>query len=271
MKQSTKMRRYAEGGGVREGRNENIDDDTRARAMKFVEDGKVPEKAAAKPAAKAAPAKAKEAPLPPKGVGPTVERAAEMRAKNMPKGDWYEPVTKNEDEANKYRDRAIGAATAAATLAAGPVGGAVSRALAGKAATKAAETAGRSVATRGFDKITPIPNRAGPRATEALPAPKGGPALEGPKGGPALSGPKGAARVEAEPTKAALPAPKAAEPVVKAKPKAKAKMKEKAPAPKASTKSPTRKFNEDEAGVEFKRGGKVRGSGLARHKQFKVR
>lgn len=43
------MKKYEQGGGVREGRNENIDDDTRARAMKFVESGGKSETAPSKP------------------------------------------------------------------------------------------------------------------------------------------------------------------------------------------------------------------------------
>ena len=49
-------KRHAEGGGVREGRNENIDDDTRKRAMesvsKLAKGGMVVKKASAKAPAK---------------------------------------------------------------------------------------------------------------------------------------------------------------------------------------------------------------------------
>jgi hypothetical protein len=42
-----KLRRFGDGGGVREGQNANIDDETRARARKFVEDADTPKPAAA--------------------------------------------------------------------------------------------------------------------------------------------------------------------------------------------------------------------------------
>jgi hypothetical protein len=40
-----KLRRFGDGGGVREGQNANIDDETRARARKFVEDADTPKPA----------------------------------------------------------------------------------------------------------------------------------------------------------------------------------------------------------------------------------
>jgi hypothetical protein len=42
-----KLRRFGNGGGVREGQNANIDDETRARARKFVEDADTPKPAVA--------------------------------------------------------------------------------------------------------------------------------------------------------------------------------------------------------------------------------
>ena len=203
-------KKFAGGGGVREGQHEGIDDDTRARARKWVESQTSGAEATTKPMAKSEPT-SKPAPKPmvksetaPKRVGPTVEAAAAKRKADMPKGDWYNPVTSQDAEANKYRDRAIGFGTAAATMAAGPVG----RAIAGRMASKVPKNTGRDVATK-FDEITPAPK----------------------------------------------PAPKS-----KAKPKAKT-------TPKPAMSKRTKKFNDDEAGIEFKRGGAVkRGYGAARCK-----
>ena len=78
-------KRHAEGGGVREGRNENIDDDTRARAMEAVrrrmageEDSDSPpaSKAASKPAPKAAPKPAPKAAAPSPSPAPAPKAAA---------------------------------------------------------------------------------------------------------------------------------------------------------------------------------------------------
>ena len=69
-----KMRRYADGGDIREGRNENIDDDTRARAMRFVQSGGKREEDEAAPAPKR---------MAPKRVTDTGDESARM-AKRAP-------------------------------------------------------------------------------------------------------------------------------------------------------------------------------------------
>jgi hypothetical protein len=83
-----KPRRFGEGGGVREGQNANIDDDTRARAMKWVQqqqegksDSEATPKSAPKPAPKAAPK-----PTPKAEAAPVKKASAADIPNSAPKG-----------------------------------------------------------------------------------------------------------------------------------------------------------------------------------------
>lgn len=90
-----KFRKYEEGGSVREGRNENIDDDTRARAMEAVrrrmagEDTEEPTTPAPRPRPKApAPAAKSAAPAPSPSPSPS-PAPADKADKEVPRAGNY--------------------------------------------------------------------------------------------------------------------------------------------------------------------------------------
>lgn len=122
--------------------------------------------------------------------------------------------------------------------------------LLGRAAAPAASTS-REVATK-YDKITPIPNRPSMTRTEAISGPSGGRSAGLPGPGPAPSAPRvgsapAASRVGTSPAAPRLgrntPPPAASKPPMSRT--------------DASPRSRTR-FNQDEAGVEFRNGGMVK-------------
>lgn len=269
-------KKFADGGDVPEGgRFAQSDPDIYTRARKFVEeqqaktDSAPAPKAAPKPAAKPTPAVKPAAKPDPAATRPS---AADIRKVD----------TAMAEKAHAARMRPEAQAIKADTsIEENILGGAGLRALKGikgaMSGAKAAEAAPRTsgaLAER-FDKITPIPNRtAPPAAQKAISGPRSaGDALPAPKGAPQLGGPSSAARLGTAATPKGLPAPK---PAAKAAPVSKAKPQVGAPKPAAKpTSTPksepmprrTKKFNDDEAGVEFKSGGAVkRGWGKARCK-----
>jgi hypothetical protein len=152
--------------------------------------------------------------------------------------------TSENDEANKYRDRAIGAATAAASLVPG--------AMLARGAKKGVDTLG---AMRDMTAGGP---RVASRVTPSRPASrvgrKTGVSDDARKAG------EGFSPAEANRMLARNEAKKTAAAKAPAKPPA-------APKPKAKrpTAARTKKFNDDEAGVEFAKGGMIkRGWGKAR-------
>lgn len=254
-------KKFADGGGVREGKNANIDDETRARALKFVQ-GEGDQEPARKPAAvpvRKASSTAKPAAKPtPAPAKPAATQADARKADNAMADKAYAERMKPEAQAVKP-DTSVEEALLGGKMAKAGLGMLKSAAPAASKSTALAEK---------FDKITPIPSRTQPAAQAALPSPKtGGPALGSPSGTPALGGPSASARVGGAAAPKSLPAPTktVGTPKPKAKPKAKQPVPKGAKAPAASKR--TKKFNDDEAGVEFKRGGAVkRGWGAARSK-----
>lgn len=266
---------------MREGQNPNIDDDTRARAMAWV---KAQQEKAEGKAAPAPKVEVKPAPKAKAKAAPAVtdeDLAGYEKAKNYQRAQEYAktPAAKAERE-EKIKGQALVRDT---TMEENLLGGAalrplsrLAKSLAGaKSAAPAAKT-GTAVAER-LDKITPIPNRPRPVAPEALPGSRRAATALPNKPTPALPGPKALNA----PAKAADPArltksdtveqgatwtspAKATEKIGKARGVGKTK-----PVPPKTSKKPaakrTRKFNDDEAGTEFAKGGRVgRGWGIAR-------
>ena len=237
-----KVKRY-EDGGVIEGPNKNIDDDTRARAMKFARGEMGSEAPAAKPAAKAAPrasrlVPAKTAPKvaeykpePPKTFDPNVVGSGPATGRFKPRAETpvdsgkadraarIDEAMKGIREAGQYRE--TGEAGKPAFLPGmGGAGRAAANAIRGMGApaTKATAEIGKRVA-QGVDEA--MYARTAETAKKATSA---------------------ARSAAAKPAERAMTAPK--------KPKA---------SPRARTRG-----NQDEAGVEFKSGGSVRGGGAAK-------
>ncbi len=119
-------KRHAEGGGVREGRNENIDDDTRARAMEAVRrrmageedsDSAPASKAASKPAPKAAPKPAPKAAAPSPSPSPA-PASASPPLKHLITNEMRE--TRTGGESDDMRERSGGNPRVAALRKYGP-------------------------------------------------------------------------------------------------------------------------------------------------------
>jgi hypothetical protein len=216
-----------------------------------------------KPAAPAAsaPAKVADKPMPAaaKGSGrggqggPTAEEL-DAYAKSSAKRKVWEKTGLLPNRDRKMTGEEAAGQAADVAMAAIPL----ARGLGGAAKTASKS---RALAER-FDKITPIPNRAAPARRGALEGPRSGPALPSKgAGAPRLDGPSSSAtpRVGAEAAPKGLPAP--------AKPTTKPPEAAKPSKPRKRAAARTKKFNDDEAGVEFAKGGMVkRGWGKARCK-----
>lgn len=124
-------KRYDDGGGVRAGRNENIDDDTRARAMEAVRrrmageedsDSTPASKAASKPAPKPAAKAAAPSPAPaPKAAAPSpspapAPKAAESKSDSGGKGEDMRDRPSGNPYVAGLKKYGPGAALAAASL-----------------------------------------------------------------------------------------------------------------------------------------------------------
>lgn len=228
-----KVKRYADGGEIEEGPNENISDDTRARAMKFAR-GEMGSEAPAKPSSKAAP---KPAPKPaPRSAGTPAGTGSAMR-EEAPSKPTFSRVPG--PAAGSRADKAIKTYEAptddqyAGLKAAAPAAAALaSPALLRAGATRAAGMA------RGMAKAPSAPPaEIGKRATQGVDEAMFARTAETAK--KATSAARSAAGKKAD---RAMTAPK--------KPKA---------SPRARTRG-----NPEEAGVEFKSGGSVRGGGAAK-------
>ena len=123
--------------------------------------------------------------------------------------------------------------------------------LLGRAAAPAASTS-REVATK-YDKITPIPNRPSMTRTEAISGPSGGARSAGlPSPAPAPSAPRIGTASAAPRVGAAPAAPRLGRNTPPPAP-SKAPMSRAAESPRSRT-----RFNQDEAGIEFRNGGMVK-------------
>ena len=123
--------------------------------------------------------------------------------------------------------------------------------LLGRAAAPAASTS-REVATK-YDKITPIPNRPSMARTEAISGPSGGARSAGlPSPAPAPSAPRIGTASAAPRVGAAPAAPRLGRNTPPPAP-SKAPMSRAAESPRSRT-----RFNQDEAGIEFRNGGMVK-------------
>lgn len=277
-------KRYAEGGGVREGENVNIDDATRARAMAWVkaqqekgeEKGEEkPTPKAEKPTPKAEKPKAKPAPA----VTDDDLSAYEKRKSYQRAQDYASSPAGKAEYEKKIKGQALERDT---TMEENLLGGAalrplsrLAKSLAGGRAATTAPKAGGAIAKR-YDEITPIPNRPTRAPTEAIgrTKPASTPSMSDTPAAPRLPGPRA---LEAPPkatqpsrlTKSDTPERGAEQATRESAIEAIRKgRKTSAKPPKAPSKKPaaknTRKFNDDESGVEFAKGGSVRGWGMAR-------
>jgi hypothetical protein len=141
-----KPRKFGDGGGVREGQNANIDDDTRARAMKFVQQQAGKSDSEDAPAKKAAP---KATPKPAPKPAPKAESAAPTKkasADDIPR-DKATPVSGEKVDSSELGRNISNALNATPGIQA--VGRIAS---AGKAAQKAAGS--RAVSTAVDDGVT---------------------------------------------------------------------------------------------------------------------
>jgi hypothetical protein len=240
-----------------------FDEDTYERARKWRESQEAKADAPApKPVAKAKPAAKPAAEMPKAGTGsgrggvggPTADELESYAKKRA--DDKFEQsikdnlVTSERDEMNKYRDRAVGAGTAAVALAAPMLGGAMRA----KKATEPLATMREM--TKGGPKVA---SKVTPSRPAAKTGKKQGTSPEVRKSEEGFSpaeANRALARNKAESlAKTKAPAPKTTPPAPKAASKAK-------PSPRKRT-----RYNEDEAGAEFSKGGMAkRGWGKARCK-----
>lgn len=279
-KEKPMRKRYAEGGGVREGENVNIDDATRARAMAWVkaqqEKGEEkPTPKAEKPTPKAEKPKAKPAPavtdddLSAYEKRKTYQRAQEFASSPAGKAEYERRIKGQALERDTTVEENLLGGAALRPLSR------LAKSLAGGKAATTAPKAGGAIAKR-YDEITPIPNRPTRAPTEAIgrTKPAATPSMSNAPAAPRLPGPR-AIEAPAKPaqqsrlTKSDTPE-RGAEQATREKAIEAIRRGRKTPAKpaKAPSKKPavknTRKFNDDESGIEFARGGSVRGWGMAR-------
>lgn len=281
-RKSKPTKRYAEGGGVESdvpegGRFAESDPDIYARARKWMaaqEAAGESEAPAAKPStpkpSQAKPAAARAvapAVAPAVGTGsgrggrggPTAEELEyDREVGSIGKGKVVPASEKGVDWADVKRQAYNTAMALPGLQGLRPVVG----------AARAAPKVGTALAER-FDKITPIPSKASRTVQEAietaptasrraLPASADGEAaarLGGPSASPRIGG------ARAEPAR--LEAPKASS---RPNPEAKAELSRNRKSPRARS-----RFNDDESGVAFAKGGAVRGDGIARRGKTKGR
>ena len=237
-----KVKRYADG-GVIEGPNKNIDDDTRARAMRFARGEMDSEAPAAKPVAKAAPRASR--PVPAK----TAPKVAEYKP-TAPK--TFDPnVVGSGPDTGRFKPRAET-----------PVdSGKADRAARIDEAMKGIREAGqyRETGEAGKPAFLPGMGGAGRAAANAVRG-MGAPATKATAeiGKRAVQGVDEAMYARtAETAKKATSAARSA--AAKSAERAMTASKAAKPSPRARTRG-----NQDEAGVEFKSGGSVRGGGAAK-------
>lgn len=231
--------------------------DTYERARAFLRSGDAAPSTASSPAApKAAPVVASR----PKATPVARPSAGPAPASSLRTAPAYTPKTiSNEEMTSMARKEAIRPDT---TIEETLLGGKAAKAaisgiskMLGRAAAPAGSTS-REVATK-YDKVTPIPNRPSMTRTEAISGPSSGARSAGlPGPGPAPSAPRvgpapAASRVGTSPAAPRVgydaPLTTASKPRVSSG----RVMKPKSPLD-------TRKFNQDEAGVEFRNGGMVK-------------
>lgn len=243
-----------------------FDEDTYARARKWREEqdkkaaepAKAPSKrrvAAATPSAKAPDAPAAKG----SGRGAAGPTADELSAYDKQQKDkrFEESIranlsTSENDEANKYRDRAVGAAATAASLV---PGGMLARGLASRAAPNPLKALKEmtSGGPKAASKVTPSRPvaKTGRKTGVSDETRKSGEGFSPAEANRMLARNKAKADAAPKPKPKAAPSPR--------KPKAAV-----APArdPKSSVTARKRtRYNEDEAGVEFKSGGKIKSRG----------
>lgn len=222
--------------------------DTYERARAFLRSGDAASSPAAPKAAPVVASRPKSTPI----ARPSTGAASAPTPRAAP---TYTPKTiSNEEMTSMARKEAIRPdTTVEETLLGGKAAKAaisgISKML-GRSAAPAGSTS-REVATK-YDKITPIPNRPSMTRTEAISGPSGGRSAGLPGPGPAPSAPRvgsapAASRVGTSPAAPRLgrntPPPAASTPPMSRT--------------DASPRSRTR-FNQDEAGVEFRNGGMVK-------------
>lgn len=230
--------------------------DTYERARAFLRSGDAAPSMASSPAApKAAPVVAsrpKSTPI----ARPSTGAASAPTPRAAP---TYTPKTiSNEEMTSMARKEAIRPdTTVEETLLGGKAAKAaisgISKML-GRSAAPAGSTS-REVATK-YDKVTPIPNRPSMTRTEAISGPSGGRSAGLPGPGPAPSAP----RVGSAPAASRVGTSPAAPRVGYDAPLTTASKPRVSSGRVMKPKSPldTRKFNQDEAGVEFRNGGMVK-------------